>query len=644
MQIISTIPFCFTLSILIFAPGCIRRLDKKVIKHVHLDSTRSDRSDGESKAGRSSLYNGNRFQKPISWNPVDPDFLNPVRESLMEESLDERKVSSLEYKSMDMGNVTNYNCRLADYNHVESSEDAESQDKALRFVDHYLSVSDLWSYGDVQTRKTNVTKSPPPLRSKGSQSLAMRVNLETSASKLKTFDWTEMQIEKDEHASRMKEDSTFESKDNEESDKKISNLQSEEKTLGNILSSKDSEDVGSNSGIRIAYDSMEFDGQLDAGLSRDDVEKVEELPDALDIGLDTQVAAEAMEELMHAVLPRFEACFTHKGSDRTLMDNKCESNPVAKYGETFVCWRSKGKRSKCMKISDVRNKAKSWSAVKRNGKFRAPPLITFQQEENGFNKQCNLKELQTYSRRSKRNTDGIKFDSSTRFKESVSKSNIGSSSEVKIDTAKREETSNLDGGDSIFSKLNLWVYPKRKRARQHMPLLSISSSNEYSPNPAVENNMEKCPTVNEEAQSGLPNLLVYNRRRKFPLATDQSGSSMKLSFDISSSINVSALSIGSDAKKPSNGHFITSQLLEGSEKRKQQPNSLPRSPLMKELTRLGYTGSLPDFLSKDSRRQRAMKKICILFSQNLEEGTLKQQKKVPFCHTIQTNTSLYKPG
>ena len=55
---------------------------------------------------------------------------------------------------------------------------------------------------------------------------------------------------------------------------------------------------------------------------------------------------------------------------------------------------------------------------------------------------------------------------------------------------------------------------------------------------------------------------------------------------------------------------------------------LSRSPLMKELTRLGYPDSMPDFLPKDSRRRRATEKVCVLFSQNLDTSKLKQQKKV----------------
>ncbi|XP_047944505.1 PAX-interacting protein 1 isoform X2 [Salvia hispanica] len=55
---------------------------------------------------------------------------------------------------------------------------------------------------------------------------------------------------------------------------------------------------------------------------------------------------------------------------------------------------------------------------------------------------------------------------------------------------------------------------------------------------------------------------------------------------------------------------------------------LSRSPLMKELTRLGYPDSMPDFLPKDSRRRRATEKVCVLFSQNLDTSKLKQQKKI----------------
>lgn len=54
----------------------------------------------------------------------------------------------------------------------------------------------------------------------------------------------------------------------------------------------------------------------------------------------------------------------------------------------------------------------------------------------------------------------------------------------------------------------------------------------------------------------------------------------------------------------------------------------PRSPLMKELSRLGFAESLPEFVSKDLRRRRNMANVQVLFSQSLNDDIRKQQKKV----------------
>ncbi|KAI3449554.1 hypothetical protein Pfo_006219 [Paulownia fortunei] len=747
--------------------GYFRRLDNKVSKHVflNLDSARSDRCDEESNAGRACFYSDSKFQehravmdsvqsrstdqKLIPTNAeefhLDSEYRNMVRESLTEYSLDERKLSSHESKSMDMGKDANYDCECAELNYVESPEAAESHDKALDFVDHYLSVSDLGSYKDIETRRTNRIKSPPSLRSKGSQSLPRRVNLGCTASK---FDWAEKQIEKDEYTSlRMNKDSIFGFEGeksgylfvNQESDSvnlqnDISNLQSKEKLPGNIIStnyldtdslnSNDIDKIGSNSGICIAYDSMELDEQFDAGVSRQNVGKGEQLrltPDALDIGLDTQMAAEAMDALIHAGPPMFDACFAHQGSDNKLLDSsntvnkKSISKHVANPEEAFIGWRCKEKRSKCVKISTVQEKNVFCSAAKRfknqrgtvaqllpsknlmteklmnrkalnssgntrNSKCGGPPGITALKEKYGFTKRDSLKEFQKvhclYDRRSKETTDGIKSDSPPKqrkmisFHDHVSKLGVrgtclklssDSSFEVKTDTAKREENSNLDVADRTLSKLNLWIYPKRKRTRQCAPRHPIRSSNQCSPCAAIESNVEKYPIVNEESQDRVARLLVYTRRRKSSLEREQIGSSLKLAGDFSSSVNDNAvsdrqvqISIGFDTAKPSmrcdklddekpssivasgnmksdvlsNGHCMTLPVFEGSNKSKQPFNHLSRSPLMKELMRLGYTESLPDFLPKDSRRRRAMETVCILFSQNLETSIIKQQRKI----------------
>ncbi|XP_027116685.2 uncharacterized protein [Coffea arabica] len=53
---------------------------------------------------------------------------------------------------------------------------------------------------------------------------------------------------------------------------------------------------------------------------------------------------------------------------------------------------------------------------------------------------------------------------------------------------------------------------------------------------------------------------------------------------------------------------------------------ISRPSLMKELTRLGYNKSLPNFMPRELRRRR--RNVCVLFSQHLKSNVLNQQKKI----------------
>lgn len=687
MQICSTVQcWFFDLTVnssSLFAPGYFRKLNK-INEHVlnGIGSAISGRSVEESTAGRTGPYNDDRFQ--------------------------ERRVV-----------VDSVVSRSSELNYFESPQVAESQDKkAMQFVDDYLSACDLGSYKDIPTRKTDVIKSPPSFRSMGAQSLARRLTLESTASKLTTFDWAEKQVEKAECSTlRLHKDSIFGFSGDRcgsvSVDKKslnvnlhneISILQPEEKLPGNMsspnnsdtvrLSSNDTETIGLNSGICIVPDSMELDEQLDAGISSQNADNAEQYrltPEESYVGLDTQMAAEAMEELVHAGPPSVDACFTHQGSDNTLLDssnavNDKDKSNLGSHEVAFVDWRCKEKRSKSMKISTVQDKSLSRLAAKRfknqrgtvsqplvgkklmtkklmadedttNRRFAAPSSITLQQEEYGSTERCSKqfqKSERLCSRLPRKTADGVKSEPppkgkkiSSNFQEGAHRkgvsltSNSGPFFELKTDSAKGKENCFLDVADMTPSELNPWVYPKGKRTRQCTSRLAFSRGNQCLPFAAVDNNLEKYPTVklNEEAV-GVSKLLVYNRRRKVSLGREFTGSSLKVVVDLSSSVNNSGVPdrqvqtpFGSYANKPlkqcDTADDASVNMKSGrSGKRKQSLSPLSRSPLMKELMRLGYTDSLPDFLPKDSRRRRATDKVCILFSQNLDTGTLKQQKKV----------------
>jgi hypothetical protein len=58
--------------------------------------------------------------------------------------------------------------------------------------------------------------------------------------------------------------------------------------------------------------------------------------------------------------------------------------------------------------------------------------------------------------------------------------------------------------------------------------------------------------------------------------------------------------------------------------------NLPKSSLLKELIRLGVPKSTSEMMSKDPRHRRDMTNVRVLFSQHLDDNVLKQQQKVNY--------------
>ncbi|GER26499.1 Pax transcription activation domain interacting protein, partial [Striga asiatica] len=696
--------------------GSFRRLDKKFRKRVflHIDSASSDVGDEESNTGRTCLYSKNKFlehlgvmdnvlstsadERPVPTirNEVlfDTDCQNSVNKCSMEDSHDERKSSSHDSNPTNTGREANERTRFS-----------ESEDKALGFVDHYLSVSDLGSYKDMETIQTKRLISPPSLRSKGSQCLARRVDLARNASNFMTFDWTETHMDSDEYTTLEKNEdqifgfkgkkskwlSSFQEPDNFNLRNETLGLHSEEKLAGNVVSADDlntsslnSSDivkVGSNSGFSTAYDSVEFGKQFNVGPPRQNTKEgdIQGLtPEMLDIGLDTQIAAEAMGELILAGPPIFDPCLAHQVSESTSSDSypvneKAKQKNVANHEDAFVGWRCKKRRSRCIMISTVGDKDVTCSAAKRSEKQRGVvDLLPVNMNIMTENSKCEepigvpMKESPrihlVYKRRSKETAGQLKSDSPLkrmkmdRFHDDVGKIGIKDSySRVKTERSKSEENVNLYAANSTLSKLNPWIYPKGKRSRP------LTVSNHCSPFSTVKNNAEKYPTVHDGTQKRVATLFVYKRKRRVSLEREHIGSALEVAGNSSPLVNHDASSekqgqipIEFDTASPAKQHanfdngkcsFVNAstvmksvvlpsnmhpplQVLDGSEKSKQPLNHLSKSPLMKELSRLGYTESLPNFMPKDSRRRRAMKTVCILFSQNLETSVLKQQKKI----------------
>ncbi|KAL2507704.1 uncharacterized protein Fot_31351 [Forsythia ovata] len=767
--------------------GYLRRLDSRVCAHAfqHVDSARRTRCDEESDAGPTSLDTGTRYQEQsITINnvlcstanrksiPMDgkeyhnQELRNMVRRSLSENVLDEKKLSSDKSLDKDIEKDVTYECGCARFNNMESPESAElSQARALDFVDHYLSISDLNLCEDVETRKTNRIKSPASSRSKGTQSLARRVNLGSIDSDSATFDWAGKQNENsgytflrktDDLIFRREGDESGASSIHQESDivglqKKSFHLQSKEKLTGNISRSNnlgtksicpnEVDRVASNSGMTVEYNFIELDEQFGAGKLERQVQKVgdeRDTSDIFDVGFDTQMAAEAMEELIYAPPPTSNADFTCQGFDDAFVNssegaNKKHKSKDRPYLEkAFLGSADKGKQAKRVKRSakkvngnlscslnehfegqrgtesplllkenlmmkepltekDLNGRKPGNKKVSKHG--RAPRTVV-QQKEDGFTDKDNLKEMANVQKTNSvtlhmlhRELDS--YSSVISFKkaeDSINGSEERTNDIMKSDAPlkRRNVISFHDdvckigvrgkclkfGSSSCFQdttypvkqedKLNPWIYPRRKRT--HPNVARHSNSIQLPPSIVVhEQNENRCHTVNHRARKKVAGLLVYSPEFQYPSERNRLGSStrqnsgdrnyqeinnnessstgVQVPVDLDSSKQSGILdggcstpSVGTSGTMKldalSNGNSKALKVYKRGEKSKQSRKNLSRSPLMKELVRLGCSESLPDFLAKDSRRRRITAKACILFSQNLDANILKQQRKI----------------
>ncbi|XP_051142178.1 uncharacterized protein LOC127259073 [Andrographis paniculata] len=610
---------------------------------------------------------------------LDAKYLDTARGSL--------PAYSHELISLNTGKDLKQGCEFTELKCLESPEPSESPDKVLDFVEHYLSVSDLGLHEPAEpTRKSNRMKSPPPLWSRGSQSLARRMNCELSDCKYLAYNWDTNQFE-----------NQTSGHDNLHK-KMVTSFQSMEKCPGendldaNLLNSKDINKLCSG----VKYDLLGLNEQLDNGLSKPNVEICEQLkltPDSLDFGLDTQIAAEAMEALVHAT-PAFDAGFGPQGSDsipkihfNAAFENSILHN-VSYPEEAFVGWRCKAKRSRCIKIprcvllkngccSD-KNQPETPSdtvvqfpARKRlrtnnlrimkdlhcgnrvdtsNRKCRGPRGITLKQQEYGYTERDGFKDFQRhhtrYNRRSKEATHVTKPNSPPKQRKMIGllygeagrnclQFNCVSSFGVKLNSEER-----------TLSKPKWLAYPKGKRTRQYAPCHLLGSRTPCSPSAEIESDVNISSIKNEEVHKRMDKNLVYTRRRKSsvtdscsPSVSDSPFSDKIVITSIECDTPKSALQwekshglqpypLGGSGNMKSNEHMMGLPIFGSGSHMKQPCNYLSKSSLSKELTRLGYTESLPAFLPKDSRRRRAMDKVCILFSQNLKPNILKQQKKI----------------
>ncbi|KAL3531410.1 hypothetical protein ACH5RR_010732 [Cinchona calisaya] len=232
-------------------------------------------------------------------------------------------------------------------------------------------------------------------------------------------------------------------------------------------------------------------------------------------------------------------------------------------------------------------------------------------------------------------------------------------------TQQRRNISGLSGTSS-FLKLDPWCYPKRKRTRKGVPHRSNGSSDSSALfRLADDENENKIPIENRKSIKRMEGPLVCSqiefqsfpeRRPSVNLSNcrilDQSlpgvfkcESSIISEQMVPADLNrskPSKQSGKSDIMDPSSSGYhsesieldaVSADTKTSRTSKSDQECKIPgkkicsRPSLMKELTRLGYNESLPNFLPRELRRCRSTD-VSVLFSQHLESNTLNQQKKI----------------
>lgn len=209
---------------------------------------------------------------------------------------------------------------LAGLSYIDSQEPEESsQAKALHFVDHFVSLNDDLGFTSpgIDNRKTTKVESPPVTNTKGSHSLARMIKLGSQSEKAKAFEWVDPEENGALRFLDKKRESSFEFGDRKENSDvaRHQKVRHADDTKGessgdgskerNIIRNLHKEMTESEGKIENGSDNA-LEEHLNAkptGLQPEPCGIGGDVDDMLDIGFNTQIAAEAMEALAYGDHP-----------------------------------------------------------------------------------------------------------------------------------------------------------------------------------------------------------------------------------------------------------------------------------------------------------------------------------------------------
>ncbi|MED6158908.1 hypothetical protein PIB30_037369 [Stylosanthes scabra] len=203
-----------------------------------------------------------------------------------------------------------------------------------------------------------------------------------------------------------------------------------------------------------------------------------------------------------------------------------------------------------------------------------------------------------------------------------------------------EVSPQLSGSSSfLINDTRSWLYPKRargKRKKAHVPNnKSIECQNEEDKS-CIDNS--RCLSQGNSVQPGSADdtMKFESSLDKRPSLLEHVEISANKSSAQSSPEIPTTISSSKDLKMSNSKHTCNEQHNKPCNKR------LPKSPLLKELIRLGVSEPTSALVFEDPRQRRDMAFVRVLFSQHLDDSVVKRQKKVTvdLCLSRMSNISI----
>ncbi|CAN4101951.1 unnamed protein product [Withania somnifera] len=522
-----------------------------------------------------------------------------------------------------------------------------SEANALDFIDHYLSSYDEDALNEVKAGGVNKIVSPPVFSLGGPQRLARRMNVQNE----RQSDCANGSF------SRHRKILTYHRKNYGLKKQKVSSVQSSKEPMESTTDLNKAEPKFLQEGhMNIESNILKkSDDQFDMGRFEkqvDDDGHGSDVSDTYDVGLDTQLAAEAMETLLYAPPLKSDAvCAPPFPKNSLVKEGEYSEGAVLR---EFNIDDSSSEPTECSsaEIELLRGKTRGFSSVVHRTRHQ----VSF----NSRSLENPTTNPVTESFPKKRRKQHELGESNDDLFEGAAVRGKVSKSCTKTSRKARKVSINKQGDILSQLKLENWV-SKGKRTHKGVRRLSNGSSNLYPlMMPADQGNYFEHTVLNhkaetrrqflefkrqnqsssEKTQSGL--LLNQSASKPYSSICNYSVTSLKMmplgfkridsteSAKLNEITSISTNLLTKDMKSDilSNGITDPSYCLNDHKKGKQHMRSLSRSPLSQELIRLGYAEKLPDFLPRHSRRRKGAGDICVLFSQSLDSILIKQQKKI----------------